>query len=137
MGLDLPYRFRPVAAGDLDRLRAWRRRPHVAQWWGPAEIEDPAEVLGDARVRMWMVELDGMPFAYAQDYRPHDWTGHPFAHLPTDSRGIDQYIGEPDLVGLWHGSRFVRQALRSAVRGKRCCDRHRSGAGQCAGNQGL
>jgi aminoglycoside 6'-N-acetyltransferase len=28
--------------------------------------------------------------------------------LPPGSRGIDQYIGEPDMLGLGHGSAFVR-----------------------------
>jgi aminoglycoside 6'-N-acetyltransferase len=58
---------------------------------------------------MWIVEQRGRPFAYAQDYSPHDWTPHPFSHLPLGSRGIDQYIGEPDLIGHGHGSAFVRE----------------------------
>jgi len=57
---------------------------------------------------MWIVAYQGRPFAYAQDYSPHDWDAHPFAHLPRGSRGIDQYIGEPDLLDLGHGSAFVR-----------------------------
>jgi len=57
---------------------------------------------------MWIVAYQGRPFAYAQDYSPHDWDAHPFAHLPPGSRGIDQYIGEPDLLDVGHGSAFVR-----------------------------
>jgi aminoglycoside 6'-N-acetyltransferase len=66
------------------------------------------ETLADARVAMWIVEHLGRPFGYAQDYSPHDWDPHPFAYLPAGSRGIDQYIGEPDMLGLGHGSAFVR-----------------------------
>ncbi|HEX8307448.1 MAG TPA: GNAT family N-acetyltransferase [Allosphingosinicella sp.] len=102
------YAFRPVAHADLDLLRRWRGRPHVVEYWGPAEDEDPGEVLADPRVAMWIVEHRGRPFAYAQDYSPHDWEPHPFAHLPPGSRGIDQYIGELDMVGIGHGSAFVR-----------------------------
>jgi hypothetical protein len=54
------------------------------------------------------VEHEGRPFAYAQDYSPHDWADHPFAHLPPGSRGIDQYIGGPDMIGRGHGSAFAR-----------------------------
>lgn len=90
-------------------LREWRSRPHVRQWWGEPELEDPADVLADPRVAKWMVEQDGRPFAYAQDYSPQDWDPHPFAYLPTGSRGIDQYIGEPDMLDQGHGSLFVRR----------------------------
>ena len=93
-------------------LRAWRLQPHVRQWWGAPEIEDPADVLADPRVAMWIVEHDGRAFAYAQDYSPHDWDPHPFAYLPGGSRGIDQYIGEPDMLDRGHGSAFIRQHVQ-------------------------
>lgn len=101
------YRFRSVTKADVTLLRRWRARPHVVEWWGSPEDEDPEEVLADPRVAMWIVEHEGRPFAYAQDYDPHDWTQHSFAHLPHGSRGIDQYIGEPDLLGCGHGRAFV------------------------------
>jgi aminoglycoside 6'-N-acetyltransferase len=66
-------------------------------------------VLADPHIDAWIVELHGRPFAYAQDYDPHAWSGHPFAYLPPGSRGIDQSIGEPDMLDCGHGSAFVRQ----------------------------
>ena len=57
---------------------------------------------------MWIVSHAGRPFAFAQDYDVHGWANHPFAHLSSGSRGIDQFIGEPDMVGRGHGSAFVR-----------------------------
>lgn len=102
------YRFRPAAEADLPLLRRWRRMPHVIEWWGDPEIEPEGEKMADPRVAMWIVEHEGRPFAYAQDYSPHDWEGHPFDYLPPGSRGIDQYIGEPEMVGRGHGSAFVR-----------------------------
>jgi aminoglycoside 6'-N-acetyltransferase len=111
------YKLRPVMPSDLSLLRSWRRRPHVSRWWGKAELEPEEEKLADARIAMWIVELVDRPFAFAQDYDPHAWEGHPFAHLPAGSRGIDQYIGEPDMIGCGHGSNFVRkhaEALFSA-----------------------
>jgi aminoglycoside 6'-N-acetyltransferase len=103
------YLFRPAARADLPLLRRWRRHAHVTRWWGPAEVEDPEEILADPRVAMWIVEHDGRPFAYAQDYSPHDWDAHPLAYLPPGSRGIDQYVGEPSMMGRGHGSAFVRE----------------------------
>lgn len=105
------YAFRPVTAADLPLLERWRAMPHVIEWWGPPEGEPPADMLAEGKVAMWIVSADGRPFAYAQDYSPHDWLPHHFAHLPRGSRGIDQYIGEPDMVGIGHGSAFVRAHL--------------------------
>ncbi len=102
------YQFRLATEADLPLLRGWRERPHVIDWWGPPDVERPEELLADPLVRTWIVEHRERPFAYAQDYDPHDWPGHPFAHLPPGSRGIDQYIGEPDMLDLGHGSAFVR-----------------------------
>jgi aminoglycoside 6'-N-acetyltransferase len=104
----MPYSFHPVTHADLPLLRRWRAQPHVILWWSAPDVEDAEETLADARVAMWIVAHDGRPFAYAQDYSPHDWPDHPFAHLPPSARGIDQYIGEPDMIGRGHGSAFVR-----------------------------
>jgi hypothetical protein len=99
-----PYAFRPVAPADLPLLRRWREQPHVVEWWGPPDVEPAEETLADPRVAMWIVAhaapgAPPRPFAYAQDYSPHDWADHPFAHLPAGARGIDRYIGERDMVG--------------------------------------
>src|SRR5437868_2884001 len=102
------YRFRPVGEADLPLLARWRATPQVAAWWGPPEVEAAAEALADPRIAMWIVAYEGRPFAYAQDYAPHDWDDHPFAHLPAGARGIDQYIGEPDMLDRGHGSAFIR-----------------------------
>jgi len=102
------YRFRSVTEADLAMLRRWREQPHVIEYWGAPELEPEEEKLADPQVAMWIVEHDGRAFAYAQDYSPHDWAGHPFFYLPPGSRGIDQYIGEPDMIGRGHGSAFVR-----------------------------
>lgn len=104
-----PYLFRPVTPADLPLLARWRSLPHVIRWWGPPEVEPEAEKLGDPRIAMWIVSHGGRPFAYAQDYSPHDWAPHPFAHLPAGARGIDQYIGEPGMLGRGHGATFVRR----------------------------
>jgi aminoglycoside 6'-N-acetyltransferase len=101
--------FRPVVEEDLALLARWRAAPHVREWWGEPSVEDEREKLADPRIAMWIVELDGRPFAFAQDYDVHGWDPHPFSYLPPGSRGIDQYIGEADMLDRGHGSAFVRQ----------------------------
>lgn len=106
----MPYSFRPVTSADLPMLRAWRGRPHWVEWWGPAgEEDDFAQALNDPHTAVWIVELDGRPLAYAQDYDPHAWPDHHFAHLPPGSRGIDQSIGDAEMLGRGHGAAFVRR----------------------------
>ena len=103
------YLFRPATYVDVSLLRCWRARPHVMEWWGDPVVEAPDEVLSDSRVSKWIVEHRGRPFAYAQDYSPRDWTQHPFSYLPEKSRGIDQFIGEPDMLDRGHGTAFVQE----------------------------
>lgn len=64
--------------------------------------------IADPHTAAWIVEHHGRPFAYAQDYDVHAWPDHHFADLPPSSRGIDQSIGEPDMLDKGHGSAFVR-----------------------------
>jgi aminoglycoside 6'-N-acetyltransferase len=56
----------------------------------------------------FIVALDERPFAYLQCYRISDWHVG-FGPQPLGTRGLDQIIGEPDMVGVGHGSAFVRQ----------------------------
>ncbi len=103
------YEIRPVREADLAMLGAWRSRPHVSRWWGAAEVEPETDKLPERRVAMWIAEGGSRPFAFIQDYRISDWSPHHFDVLPAGSRGIDMYIGEPEMLGAGHGSRLLRQ----------------------------
>jgi aminoglycoside 6'-N-acetyltransferase len=104
------YAFRPMTAADLDRVSRWLKTPEVARWWG-----DPDEQLAilegdldDDRMSMFIVSYRDRPFAYIQNYDPGGWGLHPFGDLPPGARGIDQFIGEPDMLNRGHGSAFIR-----------------------------
>lgn len=103
------YDFRRVVETDLSLIARWRRAPHVRAWWGEPTGEDEPNQLVDRRISMWLVALDGRPFAYVQDYDVHGWSAHPLSHLPPGSRGVDLYIGEADMLHLGHGPAFVDQ----------------------------
>lgn len=90
----------------------WQSRPHVREWWD-ADAPYDQDDISDPRVARWIVEMDGRPFAFMQDYTVHGWEEHHFAHLPKGSRGIDQYIGEPDMIGSGHGFAFIGDRMRS------------------------
>jgi aminoglycoside 6'-N-acetyltransferase len=103
------YAFRPVAAADLPTLAAWLDRPHVAEWWDDVEdkVAEIREAMADPATRPFVVELDGRPIGYIQCYDPHREEGHPYRDQPKGTLGIDQFIGEPELVGIGHGSRLI------------------------------
>lgn len=106
------YRFRQATLDDLEMLMRWQSNPHVREWWGSDEPYDKAE-LADPRVARWIVSIAERPFAYMQDYAVHGWEDHHFAHLPKGSRGIDQYIGDPERLGVGHGSAFIAMRMQA------------------------
>lgn len=106
------YTFRKAEAADLDLLLEWQSRPHVREWWDSIEPGDEEE-LADPRVARWIVSTAGRPFAYMQDYTVHGWEDHHFFGLPKRSRGIDQFIGEPDMIGKGHGPAFIAERLKT------------------------
>jgi aminoglycoside 6'-N-acetyltransferase len=100
----------------------WLETPAVREWWVDADGQpsDPFDEddLNDPRVTMWIVCYRDRPFAFMQDYDPHAWPDHHLGFLPPGSRGIDQFIGEPDMIGRGHGSTFVRSHVDTLLAGK-------------------
>src|SRR5580704_16331366 len=101
--------FRPMTVTDLPTIRRWLETPHVAQWWhGPSE--QFALVSGDLDhpdMAQFIVTADAREFAYLQCYDISAWDVG-FGPQPDGTRGLDQFIGEADMIGLGHGSAFVR-----------------------------
>ncbi len=104
------YGFRRMTQADMPMARRWLETPEVTRWWGDAdgEISLLQDDLDDPRMSMWIVSHLGRPFAYIQDYDPLAWAMHHFGDLPQGARGIDQFIGEPDMLNRGHGSAFIR-----------------------------
>jgi aminoglycoside 6'-N-acetyltransferase len=105
-----PYVFRAMTPADLLQIRRWLAAPHVAQWWG-----DPGEQFvlvskdfGHPAMQQYVVELSDRPFAYIQCYDPAAWPDQGFGTLRKGARGIDQFIGESDMIDRGHGSAFIR-----------------------------
>jgi aminoglycoside 6'-N-acetyltransferase len=107
------YGFRPVVAEDLPMLAGWLDEPHVAQWWDDVEdkVAEIREAMAAASTEPFVVTLNGRPIGYIQAYDPHAEFDHPYRDQPPGTRGIDQFIGEPHLVGQGHGPRFVAAFL--------------------------
>ncbi len=104
---------------DLSLIRAWLERPHVAEWWGDADEE--LELIKNDRtnpaMEHFLIVVDGSPGGFIQCYDTSTWD-FPLG-VPEGSRGIDLFIGEPDLLGQGIGTKvlsaFVTKLFESGV----------------------
>jgi aminoglycoside 6'-N-acetyltransferase len=110
------YVFRPMSTDDLPTIRRWLETPEVVRWWGQAD-EQYDLVSGDLDhpdMDQFIVAVDGRPFGYIQCYMLSTWNYGLGSH-PQATRGIDQFIGEADMIGHGHGSGFIRQFVDSLL----------------------
>jgi aminoglycoside 6'-N-acetyltransferase len=110
-GQSARYEFRAMTSADLPMARAWLMQPHVREWWGdpPEQFELVREDLDEPAMDQFIVATDGRPFAYLQCYWHANWAAeNGLGTHPDATRGIDQFIGEPDMVDRGHGSAFIR-----------------------------
>ena len=112
------YVFRLMTRADLPLIGSWLALPHVMEWWGDAE-EQYALVSGDLdepAMDQYIVSMAGIPFGYLQCYDLTEWnTG--FGPQPPSTRGIDLFIGEPDMIGRGHGSALIRYFVDDRLQG--------------------
>jgi RimJ/RimL family protein N-acetyltransferase len=106
--------FHPLQETDLPMLHGWLQRPHVAQWWGPAEPVDElrADFLDGASVPgatlAFIAYLDATPLGFIQVYDVRG-CGEGWWEGETDpgARGIDQFLADGDRLGQGLGSAMV------------------------------
>ena len=106
----LAYAFQPMTSGHLPMIRRWLETPEVVRWWGQPD-EQYDLVSGDLDhpdMDQFIVAMGDRPFGYIQCYALSTWN-QGFGPQPEAARGIDQFIGEPDMIGHGHGSDFIRQ----------------------------
>jgi aminoglycoside 6'-N-acetyltransferase len=104
------YQFRTVSTQDLPLLQEWLERPHVREWWGDPGygLARIAENIADPAIDVFIVDHGDVPIGYIQSWDPHAEADHPCRDQPRGTRGIDQFIGEPEFIGRGHGSAFIR-----------------------------
>lgn len=108
------YSFKQFQSSDLRIIKPWLLTPAVKLWYPDSDyIEDLEEHLEDARIQMQLVCFKGQPFAYVQDYDIHGWEDHHLSFLPPGSRGLDSFIGKPDMIGCGHGTNYIRLIINS------------------------
>jgi aminoglycoside 6'-N-acetyltransferase len=101
------YQFRPMLVRDLAMVRTWQMAPHVQAWWDDDPITLASE--DEPGTDQYIVAAEGRPFAYLQCYLQSAHPGNGLGTHPAGTRGIDQFIGEPEMIGRGHGSHFIRR----------------------------
>jgi aminoglycoside 6'-N-acetyltransferase len=112
------YQFRPMSAADLPMVRHWLEAPHVAQWWHDPDEQFAlvSEDLDHPAMDQFVVMADDRSFAYLQCYDPPAWSNNGLGTHPLGTRGIDQFIGEPDMVDRGHGSALIRSFVDALLK---------------------
>ena len=104
------YVFHPMSRDHLPMIRRWLETPEVVRWWGDPDqqYELASGDLDHPDMDQFIVAAGDAPFAYIQCYPLSTWN-ESFGPQPQATRGIDQFIGEPAMIGKGHGSSFIRQ----------------------------
>jgi len=107
--------FRRLTIADMSMLHDWLCRPHVAEWWGPADslayVVDRYQPLtvADAREQGYIALSGGSEIGYIQSYVVQgSGDGWWPDELDPGARGIDQFLADPDQLGRGLGTAMVR-----------------------------
>ena len=111
----LPFTFSPLQEGDLPSLREWLLRPHIAEWWGPAEsVAELREsyITGIAEpnaTRAYIAYQGSNAIGFIQSYVVMG-SGSGWWEEETDpgARGTDQFLAEQSELGKGLGSAMIR-----------------------------
>lgn len=112
----LPITLRPAMLADLSIIRAWLRRPEVADWWGPLESTE-AEVriaLQSPSALCRIVEWDATPIGYAHAIDAAIWGADLPQDLEPGTWELDVVIADPAHRGRGAGMEALR-LLRQEV----------------------
>ncbi len=117
---DTTFTFKSLAPQDLPTLLSWFKEAHVAQWWPTPEADEFFEFFLQ-RIRSkdtfaFIVHLNGQPFGYIQYYRIDRTVEKAGSWLPQDipeatTVGIDQFIGNKDMIGKGYGTQFIKEFI--------------------------
>ncbi|MEL6582593.1 MAG: GNAT family N-acetyltransferase [Pseudomonadota bacterium] len=112
------YHFTPLTSAHYPMIRDWLAQPHINGWWGDGDTEIALmeQDLEHGPTDMRIVSYKGQPFAYVQDYPAHHWDMPQYADLPSQSRAVDTFLGDPAFLGKGHAAGYLRQRARELAR---------------------
>lgn len=106
--------FVPLQEVHLSLLRQWLKNPHVAEFWQETENEDEfrEKFLNEMPRRgvfAFVILMDQRPIGYIQSYNACEVGGGWWPNARQGTFGIDQFIGDPELVGRGIGTEIIKK----------------------------
>jgi RimJ/RimL family protein N-acetyltransferase len=106
--------FEEFTHDHLLLLKKWLCESHVAEFW--QEPEDENELrdkflrkLREQGVRPYIIYSRGQPIGYIQDYEAHLVGGGWWPDAIPGTFGVDQFIGDPELVNRGLGTIIIHK----------------------------
>jgi aminoglycoside 6'-N-acetyltransferase len=105
--------FRPLTGADYPLLLDWLQRPHVKEWWDDGEdtLEKVVAHYGPDAGDEEEVERFVLLWAPDEGVAPRPIGYFQWYLIPGGPAGIDQFIGEPDLLDRGIGTAAIREFL--------------------------
>lgn len=110
--------FLPLKENHIPILRKWLREPHVAEFWQETENEDEfrekfLNKLPERGVSAFVILVDSKPIGYIQYYDACKVGGGWWPDAEEGTFGIDQFIGDPDMVGKGLGTEIIKRFVEN------------------------
>ena len=99
--------FRPLSLADEPLVRGWLNNAHVARWWGDMETEvrQAMEHVSTGDADAFIIQGNGHDIGYIHAYDARE-DSYFFDRWP-GVKGMDLYLGYPDLVNKGLGRRVI------------------------------
>src|SRR5680860_1018027 len=98
---DVTVGFRSMTHDDLPDVVRWQQAPHAARWFRRHDLGDDLEraqerygrrIDGIEPTRMWVIEINGEPVGYVQDYLIGDHPEYAILTAEPDAIGVDYAV---------------------------------------------
>jgi RimJ/RimL family protein N-acetyltransferase len=115
--------FIPFSAEHMDLFLGWLKQPHVKEFWTESEneLEVREKFLGKLRsrgVESFIIQIDDQCIGYIQAYEADKIGGGWWPNASAGTYGIDQFIGNPALIGKGIGIQVVRSFVQRLIADK-------------------
>lgn len=109
----IQVQFVPLEESHIPLLRRWLKEPHVAEFWQETADEEEfrkkfLETSPERGVVPFIISINSKPVGYIQYYDACKVGGGWWPDAKLGTFGVDQFIGDPELIGRGFGTEIIR-----------------------------